>query len=288
MIEQYIKDKNLEGKLLAGLYLIATPIGNINDISIRALSVIKRTDYIYCENPLQTRKLLNYFAIKKKLLTYNDHSNENTRNNIANIIRLGATVALLSDAGTPTISDPGYKLISQLSAQKLNIYPIPGACAAITALSCSGLATDSFHFFGFPPRKTVELTKYLNNIISYQGSLVFYETAKRIENFIITAQKAFPDSKAFVARELTKLYEEKISGDLGQIKEHLASKTSLKGEFVVIIENKNQQEQILFKDNLAEIISLGRNYLPASKLSKFLSEVTNLNKNQIYKKILED
>ena len=288
MIEEYIKDKNLEGKLLAGLYLIATPIGNINDISLRALQLIKQLDHIFCEDSMQTRKILNYFSIKKKLLKYNDHSNEQTRQHIADLIKSGAKIALVSDAGTPTISDPGYKLVNFLAQHNLPIYSIPGACAAITALSCSGLVTDKFHFFGFAPRKEVELNKYLSNISKYNGSLIFYETAKRIIKFISIAKHIFPHSKAFVGRELTKLYEEKLYGDINQIHEQLIAKNELKGEFVIIIENQANHEKVIFDDNLDNIINIGKKYLPLKDLSKFLSEVTNLSKNNIYKLGLKD
>ena len=282
MINEYIYNKNLESKLLAGFYLISTPIGNMDDITLRALQTMVKLDVLYAENPAQSCRILNHFGFKRSINTYNDHSNINLRQKIIAALKDGKTVGLISDAGTPTISDPGYKLVKYIQEHKLPIYAVPGACAAIAALSCSGLPTDNFHFFGFPPRTEVAAVNYLNNLKKYQGSLIFYETARRINKFISYVQQVFPDAQAFVARELTKLHEEKFCGSIADIDDMLQQKKILKGEFVIVIYNNSQDKDMTFKNDLATVVKIGRKYLSSKDLSKFLSEISNINKNEIY------
>lgn len=283
MIDQYIYNKNLESKPLSGLYLIATPIGNMKDITIRALELIKNIDFLYCENPKQSAKILHNFNLKRSLHTYNDHSNAKLREKIINLIKDNHSIGLISDAGTPTISDPGYKLVKTVQEHKLDVFSIPGACAAITALSCSGMPTNTFHFIGFPPRKTLQLNNFLSNLQQYQGSLIFYETANRIKQFFTVAKDIFPHCDCFVAKELTKLYEEKFSDNVNNIYLRLKDKPNLKGEFVILIYNRTEEKNVTFEKNLNRIVSVGKKYLPLKDFSKLLSEITNLNKNEIYK-----
>lgn len=283
MIDQHIYNKNLEMKPLSGLYLIATPIGNMQDITLRALNLIKDVDFLYSENPKQSSRILHYFNLKRSLYTYNDHSSEASRHKIIELIKENHTVGLISDAGTPTISDPGYKLVKAAQENKLHIYSIPGACAAITALSCSGMPTDNFHFFGFPPRKTQQLYNYLSNLQRYQGSLIFYETANRIVNFFDVAKQLFPGCNSFIGRELTKLHEEKLYGTTNDLHLNLTNHKNLKGELVILIHNQRDEKNVTFENNLDKVLSIGKKYLPLKDLSKLFSEITNLNKNDIYK-----
>ena len=265
-----------------GLYIISTPIGNMKDITLRAISLITEVDFLYSEDPRQSLKLLSCFDMKRVLYTYNDQSGDKSRLKILDLIRQNHTVGLISDAGTPTISDPGYKLVTMLSENNIPIYSIPGACALIAALSCSAMPTDEFHFFGFPPRKSGDLELYLHNTKKSNGSLIFYESANRIKNFFEIAQKIFPNCCAFIAKELTKLHETIVQDKIENIYNLLLQKSQIRGEFVIIINNDIKQQDIMIEKDLSHIVEMGKKYLSVKDLSKFLSEISNLNKKEIY------
>jgi len=191
----------------AGLYLVSTPIGNLSDISIRALFVLASADRVFCEDTRHSRKLFSAFDIGRKLETYHDFSGEKDRERILGVLREGRTVALISDAGTPLIADPGYKLVREAVDEGIRVFPIPGASAVLSALVASGFPTDQFFFGGFLPPKEGARLEALEAMRGVPGTLVFYETPSRIGAALAALDAVFPDRSVAVAREITKLHE---------------------------------------------------------------------------------
>ncbi len=220
------------------LYVVATPIGNLSDISKRALDTLQQCDLVVCEDTRVTGAMLRKFDISKEMFV-----NENSREKaVAPIIleklRAGKNVALVSDAGTPCISDPGFRIVRACRTADVNVVPIPGACAFISALAASGLPSDSFLFVGFLPPKTSARKNFFEKRKDFEHTLVFYESPYRIEKFIDDAIEVFGENRvACVAKEISKMYERFFIGSLGEIKSALKS-ASTKGEFVVIIAPK--------------------------------------------------
>lgn len=216
------------------LYIVATPIGNLSDITFRALETLKSVDVIACEDTRHTLQLLNHFEIKKSLVSYHGHSGRAKIEKILELISEGKDVALVSDAGTPGISDPGEPLIRAAIEAKIEIVPIPGPSAAITALSISGLSTAEFVFIGFLPHKKGRQTK-LKEIAEEKRTMVLYESPYRIKKLMGELLEYAGDREICVARELTKKFEETYRGKISEI----LPKIKEKGEFVVILEGKN-------------------------------------------------
>ena len=213
------------------LFLVATPIGNLGDISARALDTLRNVDVIACEDTRQTLKLLSHFGIQKARISYHDFNEREKASELAGRIKNGENVALVSDAGTPAISDPGFRLVRLCREQGIPVVAIPGANAAITALSASGLPSDQFLFVGFlPPRKTAR-REHLETLRTFPGSLIFYEGPHRIQAALEDIQEIFGDREACIGRELTKLHEEYIFGKLSQVRQRIKEL----GEFVIIV-----------------------------------------------------
>lgn len=216
------------------LFVVGTPIGNLEDITFRALKTLKEVEAIACEDTRQTIKLLNAYGIKKRLISY-FHPRENQKlPEILSILNQGKDVALVSDAGMPGISDPGFPLIREAINQGIEVIPIPGPSAVISALAASGLPTHRFIFLGFPPTKKGTLKNYLSELIEEKGTLVFYLPARRLKDFLQVAAEVFGNRKVVIARELTKIHEEFIRGTLSDISESLTEE-KLRGECTVLI-----------------------------------------------------
>jgi 16S rRNA (cytidine1402-2'-O)-methyltransferase len=228
------------------LYIVATPIGNLGDITIRALDVLKNVDFIACEDTRQTMKLLSHYGVKTKCLVYHDHSKEKEIQKIIDILLSGKNVAVVSDAGTPLISDPGYSIINQAIASQIPVVPIPGACAAIAALSVAGISSDSFVFLGFLPNSQKHRKDKLEEYATVKSTLITYESPKRIKELLTDIHLVLGDRQVVLARELTKLYEEVRRGKVSEL---LSEIEELKGECVVIIEGAQDiaisEEQIV-------------------------------------------
>jgi 16S rRNA (cytidine1402-2'-O)-methyltransferase len=213
------------------LFLVATPIGNLNDISARALDTLRNADVIACEDTRQTLKLLSHFGIQKPLTSYHDFNEREKAIELAGRIENGENVALVSDAGTPGISDPGFRLVRGCRERGIPVVSIPGANAAITALSASGLPSDQFLFVGFlPPRKSAR-REHLETLRTFHGTLIFYEGPHRILAALEDMQEIFGDREACIGRELTKLHEEYLFGKLSELRERAKEL----GEFVVVV-----------------------------------------------------
>lgn len=224
--------KNKIGKL----FIVATPIGNLADITLRALDVLKIVDIILCEDTRVTSVLLRHHLIDKPLLVYNDHSDKNTRDKIINYLEEGKKLALVSDAGTPLISDPGYKLIQDLKERNIEIETIPGPCSVIAALTLSGLPTDRFTFIGFLPPKTAAKEKIFTEFLLHQASIICFESANRLIDTLELMEQYFTNRSIVVAREITKLYQEVTDGTASEIiKYYKDNQDKLRGEIVLIL-----------------------------------------------------
>ncbi len=224
-------------KKLGTLFVVATPIGNLEDITIRALRTLRGVSFIACEDTRHTIKLLNKYKIKKKLVSYYQPKEEKKIPYIIRNLEQGLNGALVSDAGTPGISDPGYKLIVEAIKKGIKVVPIPGATALITALCASGLPTDRFLFIGFPPKKKSALERLLNLVKEENGTLVFYQSAKRVISFIEIVNRVLGERDIVIARELTKIHEEFIRGKGKELVSTLKNRI-IKGELVVLITGK--------------------------------------------------
>lgn len=216
------------------LYIIATPIGNLEDITYRAVRLLGEVDLVAAEDTRHSLKLLNHYNISKPLTSYFDHNQQFKGERILNALRQGKNVALISDAGTPCISDPGYNLVRDAVAQGIPVLPIPGPCAAIAALSASGLPSDSFTFAGFPPARQGKRRAFLAGISALPGTLLLYEAPHRLEDTLHDIREVLGDRQVVVARELTKIYEEFIRGSAPEILAKI-DQGRVRGEVVILI-----------------------------------------------------
>jgi 16S rRNA (cytidine1402-2'-O)-methyltransferase len=222
--------------LAPGLYLVATPIGNLEDITLRALRVLRSVDKIACEDTRQTQKLLNHFDIRTPTISYHMHNEAGRANELATALKAGARIAVVSDAGTPGIADPGGQIALAAIAAGVPVFPIPGANAAISALIASGLASDSFTFHGFLPAKEGQRRTALEALRGHSGStLIFYEAPHRILDTLSDVEAIFGAAQhVVVARELTKLHEEFLRGPVSEVRKTLADRASVRGEIVLL------------------------------------------------------
>jgi 16S rRNA (cytidine1402-2'-O)-methyltransferase len=221
--------------LAPGLYLVATPIGNLRDITLRALDALAGADLIACEDTRVTRKLLDRYAIDTKTLAYNDHNARRILPRLIERLKDGESVALVSDAGTPLVSDPGYRLVAAAVAEDIPVHALPGPSAALAALVLAGLPTDAFFFAGFLPAKSAARRRRIGEIAGVPGSLVLFESAQRIADCLADLAAELGDRPAAVAREITKLHEEVVRGDLPELAAHYAATDPPRGEIVVVV-----------------------------------------------------
>jgi 16S rRNA (cytidine1402-2'-O)-methyltransferase len=222
-------------RLEPGLYLVSTPIGNARDITLRALDVLKMADAVACEDTRTTAKLLTMHGLRASLLPYHDHNAERQRPLLLARLAKGETLALVSDAGTPLVSDPGYKLVKEAIAAGHRVFPIPGASASLAALAVAGLPTDRFAFLGFPPPKSAARRRWLGEAAQFPGTLVYFESPQRLAESLADAAIVLGDRPAAVARELTKLFEETRRDRLTALAEAYRQAGPPKGEVVVVV-----------------------------------------------------
>ena len=255
------------------LYLVATPIGNLEDITLRALRILKEVDLIAAEDTRNTLKLLNHFEINKPLISYHRHNEEIKKDILIEKLKNGQNIALVTDAGTPGISDPGEVIVKEAIKNNIQIFAIPGACAAINALICSGLDTKEFVFIGFLPLNKKLRKEKLNEIKNETKTLILYEAPHKLNDTLQDLKNILENRKIVLARELTKIHEEFIRGDINYIIER---NNNLKGEMILIIEGTQKKEEEVFLNNL----SLEEHYMYYEKMG--------LNKKDIIKKIAKD
>jgi 16S rRNA (cytidine1402-2'-O)-methyltransferase len=216
------------------LYLVATPIGNLEDVTLRALRVLRECDMVAAEDTRRTGQLLKHFGIAKPLLSYFQFNEAKRSGEIIERLRRGEKIALVTDAGSPGISDPGERVVGAAIAAGFRVEAVPGACALVAALTASGLPTDEFHFIGFLPHKSGQRRNRLESLKAAAGTLVFYESPYRIEKLLGELNAVFPEREVVLARELTKKFEEFLRGKPAELIE-ITKKRSLKGEFVVMV-----------------------------------------------------
>src|SRR6202522_2709584 len=236
-----IKNRGDEAALASGLYLVATPIGNLEDITLRALRVLKECDLIACEDTRQTQKLLNHYAITTRTTSYHEHNEMTRAAELVKEMQDGASVALVTDAGMPGISDPGFRLIALAIRHHLPVVPIPGASAFLAALVASGLPTDSFRFSGFLPSKSGQRRKLLDSIKDSPRTQVFYEAPHRLLETLADLVEVLGDARhVVVAREVTKIHEEFLRGRAGEVLGKLKARGDVKGEITLLIAKAEQ------------------------------------------------
>jgi len=278
-----IQERTLSGSL----YIVATPIGNLGDISERAIEVLKQSDLIAAEDTRHSKTLLERFGIKTKVKAYHEHNEEKFTSQLIQQIVDGESIALISDAGTPLINDPGYKLVAAAHDNGIKVIPIPGPSAVITALSASGLPTSKFIFEGYLPAKSEARKKVLQQLISESRTLIFYEAPHRIRDSVQDMRDIFgTERRATIARELTKQYEQIVRDSLSEVYEKIISEEiKIKGEFVIIIEGA---QEISVSD--AEVLRINQilsEKLPPKDAAGLTSKITGKKKNEVYQMALE-
>jgi len=273
-------DKNKQQSIAPGLYLVSTPIGNMEDITFRAINVLKQSDIILCEDTRRSAKLLSYFKIKNKLLPYHKFNEKKVTSKIVDILKENKIVSLISDAGTPCISDPGLILLSKCADENLVVCPIPGSSAVTSAISVSGF-TEQFLFYGFLPKKENELEGVLKNLSSLKYSIVFFIPALKINYYISKFKNIFFDRKILIAREMTKMHEEFIRKKVVDLKDF---PEGLKGELTVVLsgksEEKNSDKKIIESVKI-EINKMLKKY-SLKDVVEFISKKENLSKKLVY------
>jgi 16S rRNA (cytidine1402-2'-O)-methyltransferase len=229
-------EKGADKPLAPGLYLVATPIGNLEDITLRALRVLRSVDRIACEDTRQTQKLLNHFEIHTPTVSYHMHNEGSRTEELTAELKSGARIAVVSDAGTPGIADPGGQIAAAAIAAGIDVFPVPGANAAISGLIASGLTTEQFIFHGFLPAKAGQRKTVLEDLAGGDATHIFYEAPHRILDTLADVEAVFGTSQhVVVARELTKLHEEFLRGPVGEIRARLAARASVRGEIVLML-----------------------------------------------------
>ena len=270
------------------LYIVATPIGNLSDITLRAIETLKNVDRVLAEDTRHSKKLFDHYEIKSPLTAFHEHNENEKTSRIVSQIHSGKSIALISDAGTPLISDPGYQLVSEAKKTGINVVPIPGPNAAIAALSSSGIASSSFSFFGFLPSKQNSRLKILKTKRSLDETIIFYESPKRILATIKDMMVVFGETRRVcLAKELTKSFETILNDNLMALMDYLESDPShQKGEFVLIVAPADKIDFDEAKNELEKILPILCDEMGASKAAKLASKITGLDKKYCYQKAI--
>ena len=273
-------DKNKQQSVSPGLYVVSTPIGNMEDMTLRALNVLKKSDIILCEDTRRSGKLLSDFQIKSKLMPYHKFNEKKVSNKITDSIKKGKIVSLISDAGTPAISDPGMILVNKCIDENLNVHPIPGPSAVTSAFSVSGFS-DQYLFYGFLTKKENELESVLKNLHNLDYSIVFFIPAPKINFYISQFKKYFFDRKIVIAKEMTKIHEEFIRSKVESIR---SLSENLKGELTVIVSRKIKEKNIKKEINESVKIEIKKMLKKYSHkdVVEFISKKENFPKKMIY------
>lgn len=271
--------------MTATLYILATPIGNLEDMTFRAVRILGEVDLIAAEDTRHSLKLLNHFNISKPLTSYFDHNQQFKGERILNTLRQGKSVALISDAGTPCISDPGYNLVRDAVAEGIPVVPIPGPCAAIAALSGSGLPSDGFTFAGFPPARQGKRRAFLADMARLPGTLVLYEAPHRVEETLRDIREVLGERQVVVARELSKIYEEFIRGSASEVMAAVAQGKA-RGEIVILIApGEAAREQTEALDTVLQRL-LAEEGLSVKDAARKASIITGTSRNEAYSEAL--
>ena len=267
------------------LYIVGTPIGNLNDLSMRALNILKKVSLVACEDTRQTKKIMNKYEFSNKLTSFNKNNSHNKISLLINELNSGKSVALVSDAGMPSICDPGEELVKDATSKGINVICIPGPCAAITALVSSGLPSSKFTFEGFLPKKKSEREKIIFQISKNDKTTILFESPHRLKKLLIELKKFLGgDREVKVSRELTKKFEEHIGKNLNEVIDYFQGKDVL-GEFTIVIKGEDKKKNVLgfsqieLRKELNDLINAG---LSLSQASKYLAKKNNMSKSLIY------
>jgi len=274
--------------LAPGLYLVATPIGNLEDITLRAIRVLKQADLIACEDTRQTQKLLNHYGITTPMMSYHEHNEASRAAELIGRLAQGSRIAIVSDAGTPGISDPGFRLISLAIQRGIPVVPVPGAAAFVTALIASGLPVNSFSFRGFLSPKSGARRRELAKVRDSQSTEIFYEAPHRIAETLQDVHAELgPERPVVIARELTKVHEEFIRGTAGQVLQNLKSRQDVKGEIVLLVgpalEGTAQVSVVSMRDRIEQIMREEK--LNEKSALKKVSKERGISKSEAYREL---
>ncbi len=270
--------------MVGDLYVVATPIGNLGDMVPRAVETLQSVDVIAAEDTRHSKKLLDYFGISTPLFSYHDQGAEKQQTRILDTLQSNKSVALISDAGTPLISDPGYRLVRQARKLGVNIIPIPGSCAAIAALSAAGLPSDRFVFEGFPPARREKRLNYLTGLATETRTLIFYEAPHRVlETLQDLAVVMGENREAVVGREITKAYETFLCGTLGELQQQVAEDPNQRrGEIVIMVRGAESDIREQSDEEQRRVLALLAKELPLKKAAALTAEITGGNKKALY------
>jgi 16S rRNA (cytidine1402-2'-O)-methyltransferase len=269
------------------LYVVGTPIGNLDDITLRALETLRRVDVVSAEDTRRTGRLLSHFGIRKRLLSCHEHNEKKRAAQLVEWIRAGREVALVTDAGMPSVSDPGYALVVAVLAAGLSVVPVPGVSAVTTALSVAGLPTDSFLFVGFAPRKALERRRFIEGLSGEGRTLIFFESPRRIVALLEDISHILGQRRVVLAREMTKRYEEFLRGSLSDVLDILRGRQTIRGEVTLLVAPDSSNPVIdgeALDDEIA--LRLGQG-LPLSEVSRQVAGALGISKNLVYRRALE-
>jgi 16S rRNA (cytidine1402-2'-O)-methyltransferase len=291
---RYNREAHERKRTMTGtLYLVATPIGNLEDITLRALRVLKEVDLIACEDTRRTKKLLAHYSISKPTVSYHEHNERTRATELADKLEAGARVALVTDAGTPLVSDPGHRLVEEAIKRGIPVAPVPGPSALIAALAASGLPTSEFLFAGFLPSKQTQRRARLSEFVGARATLIFYEAPHRIKATLEDALAAMGDRQSVIARELTKIHEEFLRGSLSELIEDIADRV-IRGEIVLLISPQDEDtgsassqrvEHSSIAEEVERLIAEGLDRKSALKRAARLRGIT---KSKAYRLLLEE
>jgi 16S rRNA (cytidine1402-2'-O)-methyltransferase len=269
------------------LTIVATPIGNLNDMVPRAVQCLQSASLIACEDTRHSKKLLSHFNIDKPCVSYHDHGDKKVTDNLLKRLQDGEHIALICDAGTPLISDPGYRIVSQARSLGISVVPIPGACAAIAALSVSGLPTDSFYFAGFLPAKSSQRKSALTNLKDNAETLIFYEAPHRIVTVLEDMVEVLgAHRQGFIGREISKKFETFLQGSLEELQQQIiADGNQQRGEIVIVVAGTGRKNNVACAD-AERVLSLLIQDLPASKAASLAAKICGAEKKMLYQKAL--
>ena len=267
--------------------IVSTPIGNLKDITLRAIETLKSVDLILAEDTRIAKKLLNHFSINNTLESFNDKNEDLKSENLIKNLKEGKNIAIISDAGTPLISDPGFKLIRSAREENIKVTPIPGCTAVIAGLSASGISSDKFTFLGFLPRTKIKRRKNLRQLVHRQETLIFFESVHRIESTITDMKELFGiERKAVLCKEITKIYESFIGNNFMEITDYIKEhQDKLKGEFTIIVEGN--RELTIDLQKIDKILDILQSEMSSKDAIKICSIITGYKKSTIYKRLLE-
>ena len=272
--------ENINNKVKSGLYIVSTPIGNLSDITLRALEVLKKSDYVLCEDTRISKNLLERYEIKSKLIANHKFNEKKNLSKVIDILKSGSIVSLISDAGTPSISDPGAILVNECVINEIDIFPIPGASAVSSAVSISGF-NEKYFFYGFFPEKNSKLSEDFERLANLEGCIVFFISPRKFNRSINDLKRYFSNRKILVCREMTKFYEEYIRTDVETLEPF---KSDPKGELTIVISErvKEKNSSIILKESDKITIQKLIKKLSIKDITDLISQNTNVSKKEIY------